>query len=247
MVKSIDLNCDLGEGFPFDEQLMEMISSCNIACGGHYGDEGSIRKAVCLARQNGVRVGAHPSFPDQKNFGRALMQMDNSELLISLKEQLKIIYAICVEEGVELNYVKPHGALYNLAAISEEVALVIVEAVKSMGDFALMGLPGSELEKICSMKNVPFIPESFADRRYDNDAKLLSRKEPNAVMHNPHEVVEQVLNMVVSGRVKTAGGSWKSLSPQSICVHGDNENALELVKIISKSLKQLNINIRSDV
>ena len=240
---SIDLNADLGEhpNSNPDEQIMPYISSCNIACGGHIGDEVSVRQTTILARKHGVAVGAHPSYPDRENFGREIIEMQPQELADSISEQIQLVRRICEEEGVVLHHVKPHGALYNHAASKNFISELILAIIKEAAPYVYwMGLANSESEKLAKKHNYPFIAEGFADRKYEPDGSLRSRSEGGAVL-KPFEVLNQVEELVINHRVKA--DDWIDLNIQSICLHGDTDGAVTLAKEINQHLANRRIRI----
>lgn len=240
---SIDLNADLGEHpeTNLDERIMPYLSSCNVACGGHIGDEASVRQTILLAKQHGVAVGAHPSYPDPENFGRKILSMQPADLAASIKEQIDLVKRICEEEGVMLHHVKPHGALYNHAAgdvfISELVLQVIEEVVSGA---YWMGLANSIAEKVAEKHRYPFITEGFADRQYEPDGSLRPRSLAGAVL-GATEVLKQVEELAVNHRVRAEG--WLTLNVQSICLHSDTKGAVTLAKKINEHLVNKGIKI----
>ena len=241
----IDLNADLGEhpNSNLDEQIMPFISSCNVACGGHIGDERSVRRTVLLARDHGVAVGAHPSYPDHENFGRKIITMQPQELADSISEQIGLVSRICDEEGVSMHHIKPHGALYNHAAAEPFISELILNVIKDIAPGVYwMGLANSESERIAKRENYPFIAEGFADRQYEPDGSLRSRTKEGAVLGHG-AVIEQVVELVVNHRVNT--GEWLELDIQSICLHGDTEGAVTLAKEINHHLVNKGIQITS--
>ncbi|WP_034618957.1 5-oxoprolinase subunit PxpA [Chitinibacter tainanensis] len=233
MQTHIDLNADLGEGFPLDAQLMPLLSSVNIACGGHAGDVDSMRATVRLARQHGVRIGAHPSYPDREQFGRRSIDLTESQLVFSLTAQLWALKAVCIEEGVSVAYVKPHGALYNDAAASRPLAQQIAQMIREVDpDLALMGLAGSALIDAGRAAGLRVIEEGFADRAYLPDGQLQPRSQPGAVLTDPTAVLEQAL--------------WLSQRVDSLCLHGDNPAALVQAQLIRQALERAGIRIAAD-
>lgn len=230
MKTHLDLNADLGEGYPLDAQLMPLISSANIACGGHAGDVDSIRATVRLAHQHHVRIGAHPSYPDREGFGRKSMTLTPSQLVFSLTAQLWAIKAVSIEEGVSVAYVKPHGALYNDAARDPELARQIAQLIREIDpDLALMGLAGSELVLAGRNAGLTVIEEGFADRAYLPDGSLMPRDQPGAVLEQIDDVVVQAL--ALSQRV------------DSLCLHGDNPAAIAQAQAIRTALQNAGIRI----
>lgn len=241
--KTIDLNADLGEhpGTSLDEQIMPYISSCNIACGGHIGDEVSVRNTIRLAKQYGVAVGAHPSYPDPENFGRKVMNMQPGDLATSISEQVNLVKRICAEEDVSLHHVKPHGALYNQAAKDKFISELIMKVLEDLTpETYWMGLANSISEKEAEAQDFPFIAEGFADRKYEQDGTLRSRTLEGAVLR-PVEVMTQVGELAINHRVKAE--SWISLNVQSICLHSDTEGAVTLAKKINEHLVSKGIQI----
>jgi 5-oxoprolinase (ATP-hydrolysing) subunit A len=240
----VDINVDVGEGIGNESLLMPHISSCNIACGGHAGDEDTMRAVVKLAKQHRVKIGAHPSFPDKENFGRTVKDMPSVALFAEIKNQIKGLAAILKEAHVLLHHVKPHGALYNIAAVDERVATVIVEVVKSLRMPVKLYVPyGSVIEKIAIQNEVAITYEGFADRNYNNDLTLVSRKEKDAIIHDINEVVEHVLRMITTEKVKTIDNKEVAIKADTFCVHGDHPNAINLIKKLRMRLEEKGIQV----
>ena len=234
---SIDLNADVGEGCGQDAALMPLISSANIACGYHAGDAGSMREAVALAREHGVAVGAHPSFPDRENFGRRDMHLAPSELHECIAEQVKSLAAIAASEGTRLRHVKPHGALYNIAARDREVAETIARAVHDVDPtLMLFGLAGSLLIDAAARLGLRGVSEVFADRAYRSDGSLQPRTEPGSVLHDEAVVAERALLMAREGIVVAVDGSRVAVRADTICLHGDTPGAAALARRIREGL-----------
>ncbi len=245
MAHHIDLNADLGEhpDKDLDEQIMPFISSCNIACGGHIGNEASVRKTVLLAKKFGVAIGAHPSYPDKENFGRKIIQIQPQELAETLFEQVNLVRRICDEEGLELHHVKPHGALYNHAASEDFISKLILNVMLEAAPTAYwVGLATSESEKVAKENDFPFISEGFADRKYEANGSLRSRSKEGAVL-NQKEVLNQVDELVLNSRVMA--DDWINLNIQSICLHGDTDGAVTLAKEINQHLVKRGIQIKA--
>lgn len=245
MATFIDLNSDLGEhpNADLDEQIMPFISSCNIACGGHAGDEDSVFKTINLAAKHGVAIGAHPSFPDRDNFGREVLNMDLDDLKNSLKDQIGLVQKACNQVGTKLHHVKPHGALYNLAAKDESVSTMICETLLELDDDLLLyGLAHSITEKIANDMNVSFAGEAFADRKYEMDKSLRSRKLSGAVLTDENEVLSQVEELVLNSRAKSE--EWITVSAKTICLHSDTKGSVHLAQSIRKQLEQKEVHIR---
>lgn len=240
----IDLNCDLGEGMSTDEQIIPLISSANIACGFHAGDVDTMKRTIACCLQHGVAIGAHPSWPDKENFGRTEMQRSSEELTIILTDQLNILSQLAKEQGSKLHHVKPHGALYNQSAKDKTIAATIAKAVKDFDStLILFGLSGSysiaEAEKI----GLKTASEVFADRTYLDDGSLIPRSQPNALIEDERKAVEQALQMITQQIVTSITGKHISLIADTICIHGDGANAVELCKLLRLSFKQKQIRV----
>lgn len=242
--KTIDINVDVGEGVGNESQLMPFISSCNIACGGHAGTMDIMQHIVRLAKINHVKIGAHPSFPDKENFGREAMEISNDELLNSIQKQLLNLLTVIVEERTILHHIKPHGALYNLATIDENIAKVVVEAVKSIDLPVKLYVPyNSVIASVAKQQNVKIIYEAFADRNYNNDLTLVSRFQKNAVLNDVETIFNHVYGMYNNNTVITVQGEMKKIKADTFCVHGDNPNAVEIIKELKDRLKHFNIDV----
>jgi UPF0271 protein len=233
-----DLNADIGEGFPYDAELLRYITSCNIACGGHVGTIDSIIETIHLARKYEVNIGAHPSYPDKDNFGRKSLDISNEDLIINIHDQLKLFESCIEESNSTWKHIKFHGALYNDLKFEESKAEAIVDyLLKYYKDKTLFVPPNSEIERIAS-KKIQIKIEGFADRAYNEDLSLVSRNIEGAVFLNTEMVVDQVINMVTNQQVKTITGENKKINVETICLHGDTPSALNLAKCIAKSLQK---------
>lgn len=242
---TIDINADVGEGMNNESQLMPYISSCNIACGGHAGDTDTMRTVVKLAKAHRVKIGAHPSFPDKDNFGRQPMDISYAALYTSIKHQIDALMQVLTEEQVGLHHVKPHGALYNMAAVDENIATVIVEVMKSYARSISLYVPyASVIESVAIEHNIPVLYEAFADRNYNDDGTLVSRKSYNALITDSKVMFEHVYRMVTSQKVKTVNGLEINLKADTFCVHGDNPKAVDLIKELKIRLENKHIQIR---
>ncbi|RFB05484.1 5-oxoprolinase subunit PxpA [Parvularcula marina] len=245
MTRTIDLNADLGEGCGDDEGLMEVISSANIACGGHAGDEMSMRTALQLAKRHGVAAGAHPSYPDKEHFGRRSMTVEPEALLETLSMQIANLAGFAAEEFVTLRHVKPHGALYNDAARDPALAAVVLAAIrKVLPDAALVGLANSALEQAAHAAGHPFIAEGFADRVYTEEGFLLPRSEEGAVIEAESCRIAQALALAKGRPVATAKGDDITIPVETICVHGDTPGALNSAKAIRAALEHDGLAVR---
>jgi len=248
-VKKIDLNCDMGESFGAwrmgnDAALMDFVSSVNVACGFHAGDAGVIRKTIETAIRKNVAIGAHPSFPDLQGFGRREMKMSADEIFDIVLYQISAVKGICESLGAKLHHVKPHGALYNQAAREKISAKAVVEAVKSLdANLILYGLSQSFLISEAEKIGLQTASEVFADRSYQTSGNLTPRSEANALIKNSEQAVAQVLQMISEQTVTATNGEKVSIKADTICIHGDGENALEFAKTINKKLRENEIEI----
>lgn len=243
-MKHVDLNVDLAEGCSNDQRLLQLVTSANVACGLHAGDFNEMRKAIRWAKENKVRIGAHPSFPDRENFGRTNMQLPYDELKACLLYQLGAVKALCDAEGVSLSYVKPHGALYNQAAKDESLAALIALTIKQFDpSLKLMGLSGSLMLKVAQQHGLGIISEVFADRHYLADGSLVPRSRADALVDNDEEAISQVLQMVLQGSVPTVDGQDVAIQADSICLHGDGEHAISFAEKIRKALTEKQIHL----
>ena len=203
----LDINCDMGEGMAGDESIMPFINSANIACGGHAGDEDSMRRTLQLCMQYGVAAGAHPSYPDRENFGRKEIQMADDELLDAVKRQIQELQKIAAGLNTTLVHVKPHGALYNVAAKNRSIAALIARAVRETNeDLVLVGLSGSHLVSEAKALGLKTCSEAFADRTYQDDGSLTPRSHPQALITDEKKAAAQVLEMISKGVVTTLSG-----------------------------------------
>jgi len=241
---NIDINCDVGEGVINEHLIMPYISSCNIACGGHFGDVTSMDKTIALAIEHKVKIGAHPSFPDKVNFGRKLMQMSNDDLRDSIQNQLDIFLERLFSFDVPLHHIKPHGALYNTIAKDEDLAVLFIEITKKYLKDVFLYVPyQSVIEEIALKNNIKIKYEAFADRNYNDDLSLVSRNTPNALLIDEKEVLNHVLFMIKHQKVNTISGLEKEIKADTFCVHSDTKNALEIVRYLNENLKKEGITI----
>jgi UPF0271 protein len=248
----IDLNSDVGESFGnyklgTDEKLIPLISSANIACGFHGGDPTVMKHSIEIARQSGVAPGAHPGFPDLLGFGRRNMDVSLAEIKDYVTYQIGAMQAFAAAQGMALQHVKPHGALYNMAVknmeIWDAVAEVIAAVDPSLVLFVMAGPWREDLAAIGAKHKIRLAFEFFADRAYNPDGSLVSRKLPGALIHDHKRVVEKVLKLVKESKVVCIDGTEMEIRAETICVHGDNPTALELVGHIRKSLEEAGVKI----
>ncbi|MFT3870944.1 MAG: 5-oxoprolinase subunit PxpA [Nibricoccus sp.] len=246
MTLSIDLNCDLGEGAGQDAFLMPLISSANIACGGHAGDEPTMKETVRLAKLASVCIGAHPGFEDRENFGRLDIALPPEEIYALVVRQVSALKKIADASGTSLTHVKPHGALYNMAARNPLIAKSVAEAVRASGEqLMLFGLAGSELVTAGINAGLRVAREVFADRMYQADGSLVPRSQPGALHHDDDKMVGQVLDMVKRGVVKTRDGVEIAVQADTICLHGDGPHAVHFAKTLRQALKDAGVEVKS--
>ncbi|MFT6798269.1 MAG: UPF0271 protein [Nonlabens sp.] len=237
-MKSIDINCDLGEGMVTDKHIMSFISSCNIACGGHYGDEKSVRTALQLALNHGVKAGAHPSFEDKENFGRLFMDVSRSRFRESVTQQMHLFTQTAQQVGVELHHIKMHGALYHATAYREDFSDWLVEWMKDFYSETILYVPPeSLLEKKCVKNKIPYMREAFADRYYDAQGKLVARSLPNALITDYKVAAQQIAVLVKKEKVTSIEGVSNRLAADTICLHGDNLGLTTSLEYLVKELK----------
>lgn len=238
---NMDINCDMGESYGNyqignDEAIMPYITSCSIACGFHAGDPLHMEKTLKNAKKYNLRIGAHPGYPDLNGFGRRPMLLSEDELRSSIKYQVAALAGMAKSLGIVLAYVKPHGALYNKMADDEAESRIVIQAILDIdASLSVMGLAGSKTELVSRALGVPFIAEAFADRRYKDDGRLVSRNEPEGVIHDPQVAKNQVMEIINKNQVKTIKGNFIRVKADSFCVHGDNVNAVAILKAIHGS------------
>ncbi|MFT4670630.1 MAG: UPF0271 protein [Ulvibacter sp.] len=237
MLNRIDINADLGEGSPYDAQLMPLISSCSIACGGHFGNETTMGTAVQLAKEHKVKIGVHPSFPDIENFGRKVLPMTKNELSESVFQQLIRFYAVCESEDVPVHHIKLHGALYNYAAIDAPTADAVLEGILAAQIRPKLYVPyGSVLAK--KAKNLLLLEyEAFIDRKYNDDLSLVPRIEKDAVICSSDGAWDQLRLMFENQLVKTKQLNNMSIKASTYCIHSDTSNVVEILSYIREQMK----------
>ena len=249
MAKMVDLNCDMGESFGNykigqDEEVIKYITSANIACGFHAGDPKVMRYTVKLAKENNVAIGAHPGFPDLQGFGRRKMDISPEEIKNLITYQIGALQAIAKAEGMSLQHVKPHGALYNTIANDKKLGQAVVEAILKINkDLILIGLAKSEIIDIALKSGLKVAREAFADREYNLDGTLVKRSISGAVISDPDLIAERVIKMIDQQKIETIDGEIIDLQIDTICLHGDNINELNVIKAIRKRLTEEKIKI----
>ena len=252
MSLTIDLNADLGElpgadGRASDAAILEVVTSCAIACGGHAGDDAIMEATLRAAFRHKVAAGAHPSYPDRKNFGRKSMDISLEDLAAALREQMKRLHIIAARTGVPLTHVKPHGALYNDAAKSADIAGVIATQVKFLfgTEIALVGPPNSATEKAARSTSLPFHAEGFIDRTYLPDGALMPRSQPGAVLHDTPARLAQALHITTQQSVRHSEGGLYPLNVQTLCLHGDSPGAAQTASALKAALDAEGVTLRA--
>ncbi|HET9495134.1 MAG TPA: 5-oxoprolinase subunit PxpA [Chloroflexia bacterium] len=247
-MSAVDINCDMGESFGrwtlgADAEIMPHISSANVACGGHAGDPNVMAATVRLAAQHGVAVGAHPGYPDLAGFGRRHIPMRVDEIRNMVLAQIGSLAAIARAEGREISHVKPHGALYNEAMRGPSLAAAVVAAVRGFSKMVpVYCLPGSEVERAAAEAGIPAVSEGFADRAYEPNGSLVDRSRPGAVLQNDQAAADQALGLA-RGEVIAVDGTLLRLRVGTICIHGDNPGAVEIVRAVREKLERAGFTI----
>lgn len=241
----LDLNCDLGEGAGHDAELMPLITSANIACGAHAGDDATMRATVELALRHGVAIGAHPGFADRENFGRREMAMPVAEIESLVRTQTRALQKIAAACGGRVTHVKPHGALYNLSARDAGVARAIAEAVRECDPaLVVFGLAGSASLGAARACGLAVAGEVFADRTYQADGSLTPRSRADAVITDEAASVAQVLRMVRDGRVRATDGTDVTIRADTVCLHGDGVHAVEFARRLREELRAAGVEVQ---
>jgi UPF0271 protein len=231
------INCDMGEGIGNEEELMPYINAANIACGYHAGDEATMAEVARLCIKYDVAIGAHPSFPDRENFGRTEMHLPAEEVYHLVKAQVELAQSIAMRYGARLQHVKPHGALYNMAARDNTLAATIARAVKDIDpSLVYYGSSGSVMISEASALGLQTVSEVFADRTYQDDGSLTPRTLPNALLTDVNEVIRQVMKFSKENKVVTLAGKVIDIKADTICIHGDGAHAVQFAKAIHKAL-----------
>jgi len=242
---SIDLNCDMGEGMNNDALIMPFISSANIACGYHAGNEAIMQKTIELSLQYGIAIGAHPGFADKENFGRIEQQLSHQAYYDLVSEQLFIIQKFIDEAGATLHHVKPHGALYNMSAKDPSLANIIAKAVKDHNALLILyGLSNSHSITEAEKLNLKTASEVFADRTYTDAGNLTPRTQPNALISSEQQSLQQVLQMIEQQTVTSTSHKIIPVNADTICIHGDGDHAVQFAQLIFTTLKENNIAIK---
>jgi len=248
---TVDLNADLGEGFGsssllHDTALLELVSSANIACGFHAGDAQTMRDTVRAAKERGVSIGAHPSYPDVPGFGRRELGLPAKQIEYHVEYQLRSMLDVCAAESARMSYVKPHGALYNRAVWDEGVAAAIVDAMLRVDTgLTLLGLPKSRMAAAAERHHMRFAAEAFVDRAYNADGTLVKRSEPDAVIHDVNVAIVRAVDLFKADSVRTRDGTEIRIYADSLCVHGDNPDSLKILRAVRRRLEESGARITS--
>ena len=250
MGKKIDLNCDMGESFGAytigdDAAMLKLVTTANIACGFHAGDPVVMRRTIRLAKENGVAVGAHPSFADLYGFGRRRISGERPEdLETQLIFQIVAMQGMCALEGHPMTHVKTHGALGNMAAVDPDLAALCVRSIRAVDPgLTFVTMPYSETWRAAEKAGLPLACEIYADRSYTDQGELTPRSQPGAVIHDPKQSLDQVLEMVLNGRIPTTGGKKLAVEPETLCIHGDTAGATEIARALRAALEENGVEI----
>ncbi len=250
MTMEININCDLGEKSKhhsniYDPDLLEIVNSANIACGFHAGDEETMHQTIQISKKNGVSIGAHPSFNDPENFGREKMNLSTTEIRKLIIDQYEILQKIAVKYDESVSHIKPHGALNNMACEDIELATVIAKTINEISKDLIYLVPtGSKMELAAKKLNMKIACEIFADRNYEDDGNLVSRKKPNALITDPEIAKNHVLSMVKNQALNCHSGKQISCEIDSVCIHGDNISSLNTAKIIKSNLLENGLKLK---
>lgn len=242
---TIDINCDVGEGVGNEAFIFPYISSCNIACGGHAGDQNSMLQIVKLAKIHKLRIGAHPSYPDKLNFGRESMKLDAGDLIKSIQAQIASLVSVLKEQQVSMHHIKPHGALYNDIAVNKERARLFLLSVETYKKEVVLYVPNKTIIAEEAIKQgFRICYEAFGDRNYTEKLKLVSRNLPNALITDPKLVLNHMLEMIEHQRVTTIAGSKIPILADTYCIHGDTPTAYQILMYLSVELPKRHIQLK---
>ena len=241
-IHKIDINADVGEGLNNEKELFPFISSCSIACGGHAGNEETMKGVVALALEHNIKIGAHPSYPDRENFGRKSIKLARQVLIDSVRDQLESLLKILREAKAPLHHIKPHGALYNDLAKDKELARSFMEAIQPYKNSVKLYVPyASVIAEEAQDSGWPLFYEAFGDRNYNDDLSLVSRSGPGALIQDPDKVLRHILPIIKDGKLTTLTGAEKSIKAETICLHGDTDNVLEILTYLARELPKNNL------
>ena len=247
----ININCDLGEkskhhSNKYDPDLLEIVNSANVACGYHAGDEETMSQVIQISKKNGVSIGAHPSFNDPENFGRERMNLSSSEIKKLITDQYEILQKIALKYEENVTHIKPHGALNNMACEDIELATVLAQTIKDIDKELIYLVPtGSKMEEAAKKLNMKIACEIFADRNYEDDGNLVSRKKPHALITDPEQAKKHVLKMVKTQSLNCHSGKQIPCEIDSVCIHGDNKSSLATAKSIKDNLVENGLELKT--
>ncbi len=247
----ININCDLGEkskhhSNKYDPDLLEIVNSANVACGYHAGDEETMNQVIQISKENGVSIGAHPSFNDPENFGRERMNLSSSEIKKLITDQYEILQKIALKYEENVTHIKPHGALNNMACEDIELATVLAQTIKDIDKELIYLVPtGSKMQEAAKKLNMKFACEIFADRNYEDDGNLVSRKKPHALITDPEQAKKHVLKMVKTQSLNCHSGKQIPCEIDSVCIHGDNLSSLATAKSIKDNLVENGLELKT--
>ena len=246
MTSWLDLNADLGEGVADDAAMLEIVSSASIACGGHAGDEGTMRAALRAAKARGVVVGAHPSFPDRANFGRTRMLLPPEELDASIRMQVRTLVELGEAEGWPVRYVKLHGALANMAAEEPAIAALCFAAVEGLvKGMAILAIDNSAQSETAEALGFPTVREAYADRAYQPSGLLVPRQMPGSVLHDKLAIADRAVRLAQTGEIVAVDGGVVKTTARSLCIHGDTPDAVAIAKAVKAGLFLAGVEIRA--
>ena len=238
-IDQVKINSDLGESTGIEKDIMPYLTSCSIACGGHTGDKSTMKNTILIAKKYGVKVGAHPSYPDKENFGRKKISISKSDLISSLKNQINELNEICNAHSITLDHIKLHGALYNFSVVDVDTASTIVELMKKNYPDKILYVPyGSLISELALEKNIKINYEVFLDRNYNDDLSLVSRSKNNSMILDHNKMLNRLKNVIIGNKIQTVNGNYKKIIGDTFCVHGDSPNMSVIIKSLLADLKK---------
>ena len=238
-IDQVKINSDLGEGTGIEKDIMPYLTSCSIACGGHTGDKSTMKNTILIAKKHGVKVGAHPSYPDKENFGRKKISISKSDLISSLKNQINELNEICNAHSITLDHIKLHGALYNFSVVDVDTASTIVELMKKNYPDKILYVPyGSLISELALENNIKINYEVFLDRNYNDDLSLVSRSKNNSMILDHNKMLNRLKNVIIGNKIQTVNGNYKKIIGDTFCVHGDSPKMSDIIKSLFADLKK---------
>jgi len=238
-IDQVKINSDLGEGTGIEKDIMPYLTSCSIACGGHTGDKSTMKNTILIAKKHGVKVGAHPSYPDKENFGRKKISISKSDLISSLKNQINELNEICNTHSITIDHIKLHGALYNFSVVDVDTASTIVELMKKNYPDKILYVPyGSLISELALEKNIKINYEVFLDRNYNDDLSLVSRSKNNSMILDHNKMLNRLKNVIIDNKIHTVNGNYKKIIGDTFCVHGDSPKMSVIIKSLFADLKK---------